>query len=288
MSILTGRIIKGVGGLYEVVTEHDSYRCTPRGILRKRNQVPLVGDIVNINVSEGRGVIDEITPRTNELIRPRVANIDRAILVMSVCTPDFDLYMLERYILLCEKSHVVPIICINKWDLDVPQKDEIDTSLQVYREIGYTVVCVSAEQDHGIDALREAIAGKVTAMVGMSGVGKSSITNRLARREVMETGLLSERLRRGKHTTKHTELIDIGDAFIMDTPGFSSTDITHITKQELGYLYKDFVPYLGSCRFSDCMHLKEIGCAVKDRLGSDIHPFRYRSYERFFEELEQC
>lgn len=282
-----GRIIRSISGFYDVKTEKDILTCRARGILRKGNTSPLTGDMVEITRERGKGMVERILPRRNSFVRPAVANIDALVIFAANVNPITEPFLIDRVAAIAGDQEIPVILCVNKCDLD-PAHD----LTRIYRNAGFSVICTSAETGEGVEALREAIRGKLTAFTGNSGVGKSSILNRLHPQLLLQTGEVSEKLGRGRHTTRHVELYDLGDdTLVADTPGFSSFDTDQmevILKENLQYAFPDFAPYLGSCQFHDCSHRKEPGCAVTAalRLG-ELEPTRYDSYLRLYEKASQ-
>ncbi len=282
---LQGRIVKGIGGLYTVDTAAGRFACNVRGIFRKKNFTPLVGDYVfldEIDYTKFTATISKFEERKTELIRPRVANVDQAIIVFAAESPTINFDLLERLIILTEEQKLDVVICINKVDL-------VDNYLVIeefYEEIGYKVVSLSATNKFGIEKLREILSGKVSVFAGPSGVGKSSIVNNFLEFGKMETGELSTKIERGKHTTRHAELIEIfEDTYIVDSPGFTSLSLSHIMPQTLDRLFREFQPHLGRCRFSDCRHINEPDCAIKEQVGINISVERYERYVSIYEDL---
>ena len=274
-----GRILKGVAGQYTVDTPQGQYICSARGLFRKNKISPIVGDWVEINTEgEESGQLMAILPRRNELRRPKVANVDQILIVLATAQPAFSFTMLDRYLMQAELEDIDTAICINKIDLKASVAAEV---CDIYEKIGYTVFSVSVHESegHGLSQVREYLQAKTTVLAGPSGVGKSSMINLLTGQENMATGLVSEKIGRGKHTTRHAEFIPISSgAYVIDTPGFSSLDLPDIPIEERAGLFREFFPYLGQCKFSDCIHNKEQDCAVKEQVGLDIHPNRYARY----------
>ncbi|MDR1067191.1 MAG: ribosome small subunit-dependent GTPase A [Clostridiales bacterium] len=284
--MLDGKIIKGVGGLYEVSTSDGAYKCVARGILRRRGVTPTIGDDVTVRPSgDGlkEGAITAIKPRRSFLERPRVANIDAALIVFAIKNPKFNASLLDRFLISAAFYNVPAIICFNKLDLlKEREKPAFDAMTDIYKNAGYRVELVSAETGAGLAELGAAFAGETTVCSGPSGVGKSSIINALVSRYAMETGGLSEKIQRGKHTTRHAELLALDNGgFIVDTPGFAAIDISDAAKKNMSAFFPEFSPYAGLCRFNDCKHLNEPDCAVKRRVGADISPERYDRYVEF-------
>ena len=289
---MQGRIIKGIAGFYYVydVVESAVYECKAKGIFRKEKIKPLVGDMVEYEVldtQERTGNISEILPRKSELIRPAVANIDQALVVFAVTKPKPHFNLLDRFLVMMERQEIPVVICFNKKDIaEVPEIEELK---EVYAACGYQVIFTSARMGENIEEVREVLKGKLTAVAGPSGVGKSSIINCLQENVNMETGSISQKIERGKHTTRHSELIPVDeDSYIMDTPGFSSLYTNDFEKEELKDYFPEFREYLGTCRFQGCNHVSEPGCAVKEALEEGrIHPIRYEDYLEMYRELEQ-
>lgn len=283
----TGRIIRSLSGFYEVQTPSGPVTCRARGILRKERITPLTGDLCEISREKGKGMVERILPRKNSFIRPAVANLDALVVFAANVNPVTEPFLIDRVAAIAGNQEVPVILCINKCDLDPALDLE-----RVYRAAGFRVIVTSAETGQGVEELRRAVRGRLTAFTGNSGVGKSSILNRLCPELALETGEVSEKLGRGRHTTRHVELYAIGeDTFIADTPGFSSFDTDQmdvILKENLQYAFPDFGPYIGKCQFADCAHLKEPGCAVRQALeAGDIQPSRYDSYCRLYEKAKE-
>lgn len=284
--MIIGRIIKGVGGLYFVATDKEIYKCKARGIFRKNKLTPTVGDFVEISdLSDNEGTIERILPRKNLLIRPRVANIDCAVITFAITSPAINLDLLDRFIVLAEYNNIENIIiCINKMDLDNGQSDEIRA---VYEPL-YKVVTASAADEKNIDKLSELLKNKVSVLAGPSGVGKSSLINGLVPHSRQQTGEISRKIERGKHTTRQVELLEAGEnTYIMDSPGFTSLGLDFLQPEQLQFYFKEFKPYIGKCRFNDCRHIMEPDCAVKERIGIDISRDRYDRFVYLYNELKQ-
>ena len=283
----TGRIIRSISGFYDVQTEDALITCRARGILRKGNSTPLTGDMVEISVEQGKGMVEKILPRRNHFVRPAVANVDALVVFAANVNPVTEPFLIDRVAAIAGDQDVPVYLCINKCDLD----PAIDLE-RIYRNAGFQVVCTSAETGEGVEKLRNLIWGKLTAFTGNSGVGKSSILNRLCPELELSTGEVSEKLGRGRHTTRHVELYNLGGGtFVADTPGFSSFDtdmMEIILKENLQYAFADFAPYIGKCQFHDCTHRKEPGCAVTAALtAGEIEATRYDSYLRLYEKVSQ-
>ena len=282
-----GRIIRSLSGFYEVQTEHGTVTCRARGNLRRGAQIPLTGDLVTISVERGKGMVEKIHPRRNSFVRPAVANIDALVVFAANANPITEPFLIDRVAAIAGDQEVPVYLCVNKCDLD-PAQDLI----RIYTHAGLPVIAASAETGEGIEQLRDLIKGKLVAFTGNSGVGKSSILNRLCPELQLPTGEVSEKLGRGRHTTRHVELYDLGaGTLVADTPGFSSFDTDQMDvmlKENLQYAFPDFGNYLGKCQFHDCSHRKEPGCAVTAGLAAgEIEPTRYDSYLRLYEKASQ-
>ena len=283
----TGRIIRSLSGFYDVQTEGRVVTCRARGILRKQGNSPLTGDMVEITVEHGKGMVERILPRKNSFVRPAVANMDALVVFAANVNPVTEPFLIDRVAAIAGDQEVPVYLCVNKCDLD-PAIDLV----RIYEKAGFPVICTSAETGEGVEALRNLIAGKLTAFTGNSGVGKSSILNRLCPELALETGEVSEKLGRGRHTTRHVQLYYLGEnTYVADTPGFSSFDTDQmemILKENLQYAFPDFGPYIGKCRFDDCSHRKEPDCAVRRAFETgEIEKTRYESYLRLYENYSQ-
>ena len=283
----TGRIIRSISGFYEVQTPCGPVTCRARGSLRRGDQSPLTGDIVEISLEKGKGMVERILPRKNRFVRPAVANVDALVVFAANVNPVTEPYLIDRVAAIAGDQEVPVYLCVNKCDLD-PAQDLV----RIYTKAGFPVICTSAETGEGVEQLRELLRGKLTAFTGNSGVGKSSILNRLCPGLELATGEVSEKLGRGRHTTRHVELYDLGeDTYVADTPGFSSFDTDQmevILKENLQYAFGDFAPYIGKCQFHDCTHRKEPGCAVTAALAAgEIEESRYDSYLKLYEKSSQ-
>ena len=284
---VTGRIIRSISGFYDVQTAKGLISCRARGILRKEGNSPLTGDMVEITVERGKGMVERILPRKNSFVRPAVANVDALVVFAANVNPVTEPFLIDRVAAIAGDQEVQVILCVNKCDLD-PAVDLV----RIYEHAGFTVICTSAETGEGVQQLLDCIKGKLVAFTGNSGVGKSSILNRLSPELALPTGEVSEKLGRGRHTTRHVELYPLGeDTFVADTPGFSSFDTDQmdvILKENLQYAFPDFAQHIGSCQFRDCSHRKEPGCAVTGALAAgEIEPTRYESYLRLYEKASQ-
>lgn len=279
-----GIIIKALSGFYYVLTDDGIVECKARGRFRLDGNSPLVGDRVQCSRDmNGKGRIELVHERRNWFIRPAVANIDTLVFIAANTNPVTDPFLIDRISVVASEAGCELVICVNKTDID--PGDEL---FDIFSSAGFKVVRTSAETGDGIDELKKALAGKVCAFTGNSGVGKSSILNRLLPDANIETGEVSEKLGRGRHTTRHVELYDLGsDTYIADTPGFASLDVMMtctVSKEQLQYDFIDFAPYIGKCRFNDCAHLKEPDCAVTGAVeNGEISRSRYRSYQRLYE-----
>ena len=283
----TGRILRSLSGFYDVQTPEGLVTCRARGILRKEGNSPLTGDMVSITVEKGKGMVESIAPRRNSFVRPAVANVDTLVVFAANVNPVTEPFLIDRVAAIAGDQNVEVVLCVNKCDLD-PAIDLV----RIYEKAGFTVICTSAETGEGVEALRSILNGKLTAFTGNSGVGKSSILNRLCPELQLPVGEVSEKLGRGRHTTRHVELYSLGeDTYVADTPGFSSFDTDQmdiILKENLRYAFPDFGPYTGKCRFDDCSHRREPGCAVRAALeAGEIEPTRYDSYLKLYEKASQ-
>ncbi len=287
---MQGKIIKGIAGFYYVHNpEKGTYACKAKGIFRNEKIKPLVGDMTEFHVThEGdkEGSIDKILPRKNALIRPAVANVDQAMIIFAVASPAPNLNMLDRFLITMKLQHVDTIICFNK--TDVSSQTEVDRLRDVYKNCGCQAVFTSVEKQEGLLQVRALLKDKTTVMAGPSGVGKSSMMNYLKPEAAMETGAISKKIQRGRHTTRHSELFHLeGSTYVMDTPGFTSLYIDHVEAQDLKNCFAEFEPYEGQCRFNGCVHIHEPDCAVKEALkAGKISRSRYDNYVMFYEELK--
>ena len=283
----TGRIIRSLSGFYEVQTAEGMVTCRARGSLRRTGETPLTGDLVEISVEKGKGMVEKILPRRNQFVRPAVSNVDALVVFAANVNPVTEPFLIDRVAAIAGDQEVEVILCINKCDLD-PAED----LTRIYRHAGFQVICASAETGAGVEELRDLIRGKLVAFTGNSGVGKSSILNRLSPELNLPVGEVSEKLGRGRHTTRHVELYYLGeDTYVADTPGFSSFDTDQMDvmlKENLQYAFPDFGPYIGKCQFHDCSHRKEPGCAVTAALAEgEIEESRYDSYLKLYEKASQ-
>ncbi|MDY4671111.1 MAG: ribosome small subunit-dependent GTPase A [Oliverpabstia sp.] len=288
---MQGKIIKGIAGFYYVdVVESGIYECKAKGIFRKEKMKPLVGDNVEIEVldeEEKTGNLIGILPRKNQLIRPAAANVDQAMVIFAVRQPDPNYVLLDRFLITMEQQDIPVIICFNKSDL--AEEKQLEQMCRIYEKCGYQILITSASKEEGISQVRNILEGKTTVVAGPSGVGKSSITNLLQEEISMETGEISKKLKRGKHTTRHSQLITVGEqTYLMDTPGFSSLFVEGIEKEELRLYFPEFREYEGNCRFQGCVHVHEPGCSVKEAVEmKKISSQRYENYVSIYEELKE-
>ena len=284
---MEGRIIKALSGFYYVSTEAGLYVCRGRGKFRKTGETPLVGDRVTVSGSLTEGTVQSILERRNSFVRPAVANLDLIVILASGAIPVTEPFLIDRMTVIALRQKVEPVICVNKIDLD-----PADRLSEIYRSAGFRVVNTSAVTGDGVEELRELIRGKVAALTGNSGVGKSALLSRLCPDMEVQTGEVSRKLGRGRHTTRHIELFDLGEnTFVADTPGFSSFDLElmdAIPKQELQELFPEIRRHADGCRFLDCSHRTEPGCSVRAALEAGlIRPSRHQSYVRLYDAAEQ-
>ena len=286
---MRGKIIKGIAGFYYVYAEDNvTYACKARGIFRKDGQKPLVGDDVIFTVTDTKdleGSIDQILPRKNQLIRPAVANVDQALIIFAVKDPEPNFLTLDRFLVMMGQQKIPVTISFSKTDL--VSEEEVKKLRSIYDLTGYSVLCTSIEKEQGLEEVRRFLAGKTTVAAGPSGVGKSSLTNYLSGDVRMETGDISRKLKRGKQTTRHAEVIPIGpDTFLVDTPGFTSLYLPEFEPEELRLYYEEFAPLEKRCRFGPCMHISEPDCAVRQAAEEgSISAERYSNYRELYEEL---
>ncbi|CCO07175.1 ribosome small subunit-dependent GTPase A [Desulforamulus hydrothermalis] len=284
-----GVLIRAYGGFYYVQKGAEIWQCTLRGKFRlAKGAAALVGDRVRVTPVRGNtGRIDEVLPRKTELFRPPVANIDQAVIVFAVQDPEPNLALLDRFLVLAEHAGVAPVVCLNKADLLSGRRDH--EWLRLYRKIGYPTVITSTQNNEGIDDLRQLLAGKTSVLAGPSGVGKSSLLNAVQPGLQLKTGEISYKLRRGKHTTRHVELLPLTNGgFVADTPGFSSLDLPDMEREELGYCFPEFAACAAECKFKGCLHCHEPHCAVKTAVAQGlINQTRYQHYLMFLEEVLQ-
>lgn len=285
---MTGTIIKALSGFYyvDVGAEQEPITCRGRGKLRHQKITPLVGDHVAITVTEdGTGMVDEVLPRSNQFQRPMVANMDQLVILASGAIPVTDPFLIDRMVSLAEYKGCQPIICFNKCDLEPATQ-----LVELYQKAGFQSFAISAQTGEGLEQLLGVLDGKISAFTGNSGVGKSSVLNALCPQFGLKVGQVSEKLGRGRHTTRHVELFRVGGGLVADTPGFSAFDVEQmelIPKEELAYTFREFHPYLEQCRFVGCAHVKERGCAVREAVDNGaIAPSRYQSYVRLYDQVK--
>lgn len=281
--MIKGRIFKGIGGFYYVkATDNVIYECKARGVFRKESIKPAIGDFVDISVENGKGSIEKIYPRTSYLVRPPVANIDVLVIVVAAAEPEPNILLIDKLLVNAEAVGISPVIVINK--TDVKSGEEL---LQIYKKAGYPAFCVSAKNDDVKKAILPYIKDKTAAFAGLSGVGKSTILNSITD-TLLETGEISDKIKRGKHTTRHVELLELPDGgYVLDTPGFSSFEITRIKANELYKYFPEMRETEDMCRFAGCCHINEPDCVIKEKVQSgEIPKSRYESYVELFEQLK--
>lgn len=283
-----GQIRKALSGYYYIEKDGQLIQCRARGIFRNRGESPLVGDFVDYSYDGGSdGSVEKIHVRKNELVRPPIANIDQALLVFSAKEPDFNTILLDRFLVVLESFHIQPIIILTKLDLlNAEEKQALQLYVQDYEAIGYDVILTYKDDPTLLPTLGHYLKGKTSVLAGQSGVGKSTLLNTLIPSLELKTAHISKSLGRGKHTTRHVELIDIGDGLLADTPGFSSFDFDTIEKEELTACLPEFQRMSEHCKFRGCLHIKEPKCAVKAAVDSgEIRPYRYEHYQQFLQEI---
>ena len=288
---MQGKIIKGIGGFYYIHAEHQGiYECKAKGVFRNRKIKPLVGDNVEIDVideAEKKGNIRDILPRKNELIRPAVANIDQALVFFAAAQPEPNLGLLDRFLLQMEYRNIPTVIGFNKCDLT--ETDRIRELEEAYGRSGYPLIFVSVREEQGLENLKAMLAGKTTSLAGPSGAGKSSLMNWLLPEAEMETGAVSEKIKRGRHTTRHSELFHLGEGtYLFDTPGFSSLYLADFTDETLKLYFREFSDFEDECRFTGCNHINEPDCGIKKALeDGKISRVRYEHYVQMYQELKE-
>lgn len=287
---MQGKIVKGIAGFYYVhVVEKGVYECKAKGSFRNQKIKPLVGDNVEIDVldeKEKLGNITRLFPRENELLRPTVANIDQALIVFAAVEPDPNFNLLDRFLIMMERQKVEVVICFNKTDL--LREEQLNELKQAYTVCHYPILYISNRTGEGLEEIKELLAGKTTALAGPSGVGKSSLLNMIKPDANMETGSVSEKIKRGRHTTRHSELFHVeGNTYIMDTPGFTSLYVNDFEKEELKDYFPEFGQYEHGCRFTGCVHINEPDCGVKQALeAGKISRIRYGNYVDLYNEIK--
>ena len=282
---MQGVIIKGIGGLYFVKVKDKVIECKARGKFRYAGLSPVIGDKVEImlEADESKGVIEEIFTRDTEMIRPVVANVTQAFVVFAFKKPDLNMDLLNKFLVLCEHYNLKIVLCLNKLDL----VEEVDEELiKELRSVGCDIVFLKAKEGEGLEELKTKIKNNISVFCGPSGVGKSTILNSILGREAMKTGDISKKSQKGKHTTRHSELIEYEEGFLLDTPGFSSLSLDFIEKEQLQHCFPEFEKHRCECRFSNCMHYKEPNCGVKEALeANEIYTNRYKFYIKTLEEI---
>lgn len=289
---MNGRIVKGIAGFYYIKTSDGRvYECKAKGVFRKERLTPLVGDYAEIEVIDEEkrtGNITDIAERKNALIRPACANVDQALVVFAAAEPEPNLNLLDRFLIMMKKQNIPTVVCFNK--IDIADNSELQSYISNYEGCGVRVLCTSILKDEGIESIRGVLEGHTTILAGPSGVGKSSMMNRLAPAANMEIGELSEKIKRGKQTTRHTELIEIGEkTYLCDSPGFGSMYIMDIEYKDLRSFFSEFDEYAEQCRFLSCMHINEPDCGVKQALkAGKISKSRYDNYCLLYNELKEA
>lgn len=288
--MLDGRILKVVGGFYYVYTDEGIYQCRARGLFRKQSLKPLAGDRCSIELThtdDVEGNVTDILPRKNALLRPPVANIDQALVIFAIHSPEPVWGLLDRFLIMMERADIPSVICINKDDLS--EESEASVIRRIYDPSGYRLIFTSVKEHTGFDELKEILEDKVTSVAGPSGAGKSSIINTLTGKELMETGDISRKLGRGRQTTRHTELIHLWrDTFIFDSPGFSAIELPRMDEGELAGCFPEMRPYEGQCYYTDCTHIHEPQCRIIEEADNGmISAERYDSYKDIFRELHE-
>lgn len=284
-----GQIRKALSGFYYVYSEGETYQTRGRGNFRVRDITPLVGDIVEFESGSLKdGMLLSIYPRKNELVRPPIANIDIGVIVMSAIEPDFSTYLLDRFLVYLEGQEIEAIIYITKTDLlDESQKLEVENYKKAYQELGYTVIMSDFPSEESLTRLLTVVKDKIVVFMGQSGVGKSTLLNQILPELKIKTGEISTALGRGRHTTRHVELIPVAGALIADTPGFSNVELVEIEEQNLPDLFREFLANRDECRFSGCLHLNEPGCRIKELVAEgEIMSYRYEHYLQFLNEIQ--
>lgn len=287
---MKGKIVKGIAGFYYVHGEdHQLYECKAKGVFRNKKIKPLVGDDVVIDVIDEEkflGNISEILPRRNYVLRPEVANVDQAVIIFAVREPEPNMNLLSRFLVRMQMEHIDTVICFNK--SDIAQEELMDYYKKIFANSGCKIIFTSAKEENGMESFFETIRGKTTVLAGPSGVGKSSITNQLNPELSVKTGAISEKIQRGKHTTRHSELFYVGEeTYIMDTPGFTTLYLNEVEPQDLRFYFSEFDEYEGKCRFNGCVHVNEPDCAVKQAVEDGmIHKVRYENYLDIYQELK--
>src|SRR5690625_1140759 len=286
--MLEGRIIKSLSGFYSVMTDEGIYTCKGRGVLRNQNITPLVGDLVSLKeTDEQTGYITKVMARKNELVRPPIANVTQAIIVHSACQPSFNPLLLDRFLVLVESKQILPMIVITKLDLAKDDEwEQVYSYKNEYEAIGYDVQFLSLFKEPDLSSIKQFFANQITVLTGQSGVGKSTLLNQINPALKIETKEISQTLGRGKHTTRHVELMEINDGLVADTPGFSSVELTSIETEQLSLYFKEMKQFIDHCKFRGCLHYREPQCAVKQAVDDGIiHTYRYDNYLKFLQEI---
>ena len=295
---MQGKIVKGIAGFYYIETHDEKiYECKAKGIFRKDNVKPLVGDNVCIDIIDEenkKGNITEIIPRKNRLLRPPVANVDQAVILFAIVKPDPNYNLLDRFLIMMRQQNLPVIICFNKQD--IATEEEQQELYNAYEKCGYKVIFISVKEDKGLDELKELLRGKTTTLAGPSGVGKSSLLNKLVPDALMQTGELSRKIDRGKNTTRHSELFFVSElsegedeTYLFDTPGFTSLNLNDVTTDNLMQYYPEFEEFEPECRFGGCSHIAEPDCGVKNALSEGkISAVRYENYKIIYEDLKNA
>lgn len=282
---MEGRIVKGIGGFYYVKTKDQLIECRARGKFRHQDVKPLVGDNVTFEFTHDKGIIEDIHDRVSCLIRPSVANVTQAFVVFAIKNPDLNYDLLNRFLITCEYNNIKAIVCLNKVDLATHEEKEIVKNK--INDIGYDVLFINAKKGEGIELLKSRLKDNITVLCGPSGAGKSTLINTLILRDHMEIGVVSEKIGRGKHTTRHSELIEIENGYLVDSPGFSNISTDYIKEDELKNCFPEFGNLNNECKFRGCLHYKEPGCVVKEALEkNEINEYRYNIYIRILEEIK--
>ncbi|SHG86943.1 MULTISPECIES: ribosome small subunit-dependent GTPase A [Virgibacillus] len=283
-----GRIIKAISGFYYVQADGDMYQCKGRGVFRKKKITPLVGDVVTFDFSgDNEGYILEVHERDNELIRPPIANIDQAIIVTSAMKPAFNATLLDRFLVLVESNLIKPVIFFTKLDVAEQERDRFEKYQKDYQKIGYDVELLSVKHSDHTSILKRYLKDKITVIAGQSGVGKTTLLNAIDPSLALKTGEISDSLGRGRHTTRHVELLPMFGGLVADTPGFSSLEFQDLGASELADYFPEIRERKANCKFRGCMHMKEPKCAVKQAVeDGEITDYRYDHYVRFYEEIK--
>ena len=286
---MQGTIVKGIAGFYYVKYEDEVYQCKARGVFKNDGIKPMVGDFATFEKGSGEddnGWVTEIHERKNSFIRPPISNVDCFVIVMAAAQPKPNLAVMDKFLVMAEKSHTDIVLCVNKTDL--AKRKTLEELKEIYGGV-YPMVFISADKGEGLDELKSMLKGKHVALAGPSGVGKSTILNGLIPGAEAETGTISHKSKRGRHTTRHSELFDLGDGtMLFDTPGFTSFDILEADEEELQHLYPEIAPYAGKCRYDNCRHIKEPECAVRAAVeAGEISQQRYDSYKTQIEEIRE-